>query len=40
MENYREFFDFLVNSGQHFFIEAEGKNDRIQNFINQHNSTY
>lgn len=40
MENYQEFFDFLVNSGQHFFIEAEGKNDRIQNFITQHNSTY
>ncbi|MEF9985649.1 MAG: hypothetical protein RR919_00020 [Bacteroidales bacterium] len=40
MENFQEFYDFIIGSRQHFFIEAEGREDKIDRFIAKHNADY
>lgn len=40
MEDFQAFYDFLVNSQQRFFIEAEGRRDKINSFITKHNYDY
>lgn len=40
MEKYQEFYEYMINSKQDFFIEAEGREDKIGNFIIKHNTSY
>lgn len=40
MEKYQEFYDFLMESQQNFFIEVEAKQDKMTKFITEHNSRY
>ncbi|MDD4690348.1 MAG: hypothetical protein PHE51_11470 [Eubacteriales bacterium] len=37
---YQEFLDFLQHNNQRIFIDVEGKQDKIQNFITKYNSSY
>lgn len=36
----KEFYNFLVSRKQHIFIEAEGKKDKLTDFIQNYNSKY
>ena len=37
---YREFVDFLVETGEPFFIDVEGRPARLNTFINDYNSKF
>ena len=40
MENINDLIQYIKDSNQHVFIEAEAKPDKMQRFIDNHNATY
>ncbi len=40
MADCQAFYDFITGSHQQFFIEAEGREDKIDSFIAKYNTTY
>lgn len=40
MEIYQDFYDFLIESQQNFFIDVEAKKNQMTKFIKSHNELY